>query len=141
MSLSRILSFTVALAVTVASTPLLAHHGWSSYHEDKPLTVEGVITASTYGNPHGTAKLQADGKTWDVVSPLAHLQYFNEASLSKLLTSCGFEALERIQHPELPRELTPKWMRLMRRLGGDESGELAMLARRPVELPQPKGKV
>lgn len=85
-------------------------------------------------------QFQIFGKTWDVVSPLAHLQYFNEGSLSKLLTTCGFEALERIQHPELPRELTPKWMRLMRRLGGDESGELAMLARRPVELPQPRGK-
>ncbi|HEY8207054.1 MAG TPA: class I SAM-dependent methyltransferase [Myxococcaceae bacterium] len=80
------------------------------------------------------------GKTWDVVSPLAHLQYFNEKSLTRLLTDCGFDSLERIQHPELPRELTPKWMRLMRRLGGDESGELAMLARRPVELPPAPGK-
>lgn len=72
------------------------------------------------------------GKNWDVVSPLAHLQYFNEKSLTKLLSDCGFTSMERIQHPELPKELTPKWMRLMRRLGGDESGELAMLAMRPM---------
>jgi SAM-dependent methyltransferase len=73
------------------------------------------------------------GKTWDVVSPIAHVQYFNEQSLSRLLAACDFTGVERIQHPPLPRELTPKWMRLLRKLGGDESGELAMIARRPRE--------
>ena len=80
-------------------------------------------------------QLRIFGKNWDVVSPLVHYQYFNEASLSRLLTTCGFENLERIQYPPLPKELTPKWMRLMRRLGGDESGELAMLAQRPMSEP------
>ena len=65
MSKSPVLSAALAVALLPAS--LLAHHGWSSYHEDKPLTVDGTITESTYGNPHGTAKLQTDGKTWDVV--------------------------------------------------------------------------
>jgi len=72
------------------------------------------------------------GKNWDAISPLAHLQYFNNESLSRLLTDSGFERLERIRYPALPRNLTPKWMQLMRRLGGDESGELALVARRPV---------
>jgi hypothetical protein len=73
MSKSRILSAALAVALLPAS--LLAHHGWSSYHEDKPLTVEGTITESTYGNPHGTAKLQAEGKTWDVVlAPTSRMQ-------------------------------------------------------------------
>ncbi len=71
------------------------------------------------------------GKHWDVISPLVHYQYFNESSLSRLLTDCGFEALERIKFPALPRELTPKWMQLLRKLGGDESGELAMVAQKP----------
>ena len=71
------------------------------------------------------------GKNWDVVSPLVHYQYFTEASLKKLLEHCGFERLERIEYPALPRELTPKWMQLFRKLGGDESGELAMIAERP----------
>ena len=75
MSKSRMLSGTLALAVALAPASLLAHHGWSSYHEDKPLTVDGVITASTYGNPHGTAKVQTDGKTWDVVlAPTSRMQ-------------------------------------------------------------------
>ncbi len=71
------------------------------------------------------------GKHWDVVNPLVHFQYFNEASMTRLLTDCGFSDIERIAYPALPRELTPKWMRLMRKLGGDESGELAMIAKRP----------
>ena len=79
----------------------------------------------------GSIQYKIFGKNWNVVNPLAHLQYFSEASLSRLLSSVGFEALERTYQPALPRELTPGWMRLMRRLGGDESGELAMLARRP----------
>lgn len=83
----------------------------------------------------GSLQLRIFGKNWDVVSPLVHYQYFNEASLSLLLRSCGFDNLERIQYPALPKELTPKWMRLMRRLGGDESGELAMLAQRPMTDP------
>jgi hypothetical protein len=86
MSQSRIVSTALALSLALAPASLLAHHGWSSYHEDKPLTVEGVITASTYGNPHGTAKLQADGKTWDVVlAPTSRMQArgLTEAMLQK----------------------------------------------------------
>lgn len=71
------------------------------------------------------------GKHWDVINPLVHFQYFNEASLSRLLTDCGFEAVERVLHPPLPRAITPGWMRLMRKLGGNESGELAIVAQRP----------
>jgi SAM-dependent methyltransferase len=80
-------------------------------------------------------QLRIFGKNWDVMSPLVHFQYFNEASLSRLVGACGFENLERLQYPPLPKELTPKWMRLMRRLGGDESGELAMFAQRPMSDP------
>jgi hypothetical protein len=71
------------------------------------------------------------GKHWDVISPLVHMQYFNEQSLSRLLGDCGFDNLERIRYPSLPKELTPKWMQLFRKLGGDEAGELAMVAQRP----------
>ena len=45
MSKSPVLSAALAVALLPAS--LLAHHGWSSYHEDKPLTVDGTITEST----------------------------------------------------------------------------------------------
>ena len=65
MSRSRILS--AALAVALVPATLAAHHGWSSYNEKQPLTVEGTIAEATYGNPHGMAKLQTADKTWDVV--------------------------------------------------------------------------
>ena len=65
MPTSRILS--AALAVALAPAALAAHHGWSSYNEKQPLTVDGTITESTYANPHGTARLQTADKTWEVV--------------------------------------------------------------------------
>ena len=71
------------------------------------------------------------GKQWDAINPMIHLQYFNEASLTRLLRDCGFEKLQRMRFPPLPRLLTPKWMQLFRELGGDESGEFAMVAQRP----------
>jgi 2-polyprenyl-3-methyl-5-hydroxy-6-metoxy-1,4-benzoquinol methylase len=73
------------------------------------------------------------GKHWDAINPLVHMQYFNEASLTRLLRSAGFVDMERIQFPPFPRPMKPKWMRLFRELGGDESGELAIVAHRPVE--------
>lgn len=83
MAHSRMLS--LALAVALAPVSLLAHHGWSSYQE-KPLTVDGTITASTYANPHGTAKVEVDGKTWEVVlAPTSRMQSrgLTEAMLQK----------------------------------------------------------
>jgi SAM-dependent methyltransferase len=70
------------------------------------------------------------GKNWDAVNPVAHYQFFNESSLSRLLRDCGFEPLKRVRMPPLGGELEQRWMRMFRRLGGDESGELALLARR-----------
>jgi SAM-dependent methyltransferase len=79
----------------------------------------------------GSMDFRIFGKTWDVISPLVHLQYFTEASLESLLERCGFEAVERVRHPRIRDEISPRWMRLMRRLGGDELGELAYVARVP----------
>jgi len=71
------------------------------------------------------------GKTWDVVNPLVHFQYFTEASLSRLLQKGGFERVERVELPRLPARMVPRWVSLMRRLGGTDSGELAFLAHAP----------
>jgi|GEM_PF-1104652 2-polyprenyl-3-methyl-5-hydroxy-6-metoxy-1,4-benzoquinol methylase len=74
---------------------------------------------------------QIFGKNWEVINPLVHLQYFNQVSLSRLFEKCGFTNFERIQHPHMPEELSPRWMRLYRSLGGSEINELAILARIP----------
>lgn len=70
------------------------------------------------------------GKQWDAINPMVHLQYFNEESLAKLLETSGFGIQEKMAFPPLPPALTPRWMQLFRQLGGDESGELAIVARR-----------
>jgi hypothetical protein len=65
------------LALALFASVAFAHHGWSSYDEKKPLTVEGTITESAYTNPHGSVKLRASegGKVWDVVlAPVGRMQ-------------------------------------------------------------------
>ncbi len=69
------------------------------------------------------------GKRWEAITPVSHCQYFNESSLTRLLESSGFEVLTRVEHPAFRRQRVPSWMRLFRQLGGNESGELALLAR------------
>jgi hypothetical protein len=65
------------LGLTLASLAL-AHHGWSSYDETKPLTLTGIIRASTYEQPHGTVRLEVtkpEKKTWLVVlAPPSRMQ-------------------------------------------------------------------
>jgi hypothetical protein len=58
--LVAILAGTAALCVL----PAAAHHGWSSYDSDKPVTVSGTIVQADYSYPHATIRLEADGKTW-----------------------------------------------------------------------------
>jgi hypothetical protein len=70
------------------------------------------------------------GKTWDAVTPIVHCQFFNEASLSQLLRNTGFEPIERVIAPALQGQQQERWMQLFRRMGGDEAGELAILARK-----------
>lgn len=44
-----------------------AHHGWSNYDETKTLDFQGTIRESSYANPHGTLRLEVEGKTWNVI--------------------------------------------------------------------------
>jgi hypothetical protein len=75
-----------------------------------------------------SAQFRVFGKRWDVISPVAHLQYFTSASLTRLLGTCGFEVLTRVEHPE-PSPIATGATELFRRIGGNESGELGLLAR------------
>lgn len=52
---------------TLLTLPASAHHGWSQYADDRPLTLTGTIAESSYEFPHGTIRLQTDDKTWTVV--------------------------------------------------------------------------
>ncbi|WP_337188914.1 DUF6152 family protein [Phenylobacterium sp.] len=67
---------TVILAAGLALAPaaVLAHHGWSSYDADKVVRVTAPLTDVAWGNPHATAKVSYQGRTWDVVlAPIARM--------------------------------------------------------------------
>ena len=53
----------VALGASVAT----AHHGWSGYDSSRELTLTGTIKESGYEHPHGSVRLQAPDKIWQVV--------------------------------------------------------------------------
>lgn len=57
----------LALLLVLPSLPTLAHHGWSQYEGDRPLTLTGTIAESSYEFPHGTIRLKTADKTWTVV--------------------------------------------------------------------------
>jgi hypothetical protein len=43
------------------------HHGWSEYDSSKGMKLTGRVVASGYEHPHGHVRLEAPGKTWNVV--------------------------------------------------------------------------
>lgn len=45
-------SFTSAVAATSWAGPALAHHGWSSFDETKPLYFGGKVKSVKWQNPH-----------------------------------------------------------------------------------------
>ncbi|WP_341904420.1 DUF6152 family protein [Polaromonas sp. YR568] len=49
-----------ALAVPTLSLPMLAraHHGWSSFDQDRPIYLEGKVTKSKWQNPHAELELE-----------------------------------------------------------------------------------
>lgn len=42
------------------ATPVLAHHGWSSFDQDKPLYLSGTLTQVRWQNPHTEVMLRVD---------------------------------------------------------------------------------
>lgn len=65
----------LAAAMLLAPAAALAHHGWSSYDAAKPITLTAPLTDVRWGNPHGTAQVKYDGKTWNVVlAPVARME-------------------------------------------------------------------
>ena len=47
----------LAVALMMTATPLLAHHGWSSFNQDQPLYIEGRVKSVEWRNPHAEAVL------------------------------------------------------------------------------------
>ena len=91
-----VLGLTASLSV--------AHHGWSSYDEKTPLTVDGVIKSAEYTNPHGMMKFEAEGKVWDVV--LAPVSRMKTRGLTEEMLRPGTKArVVGYQHRKIATEM------------------------------------
>lgn len=55
--------FRAVLPVLTAfiATAALAHHGWSSFDETKPIYLEGVVKSVKWQNPHAEVVLEVNG--------------------------------------------------------------------------------
>lgn len=45
----------------LAATPVLAHHGWSSFDESRPIYLEGTVRSVRWQNPHAELVLEVTG--------------------------------------------------------------------------------
>ncbi len=70
-----ILAAAAALALAAAPGGALAHHGWSSYDATVLVRVTAPLSSLSWGNPHGTATVVHQGKTWDVIlAPVSRME-------------------------------------------------------------------
>lgn len=66
---------SAAFIMLFIAAPALAHHGWSSYDAAKAIRVTAPLSAVTWGNPHGAAKVVWQRKTWHVIlAPRTRMQ-------------------------------------------------------------------
>ncbi len=45
---------------SLLAAPVLAHHGWSGFDQDKPLYLSGTLTQVRWQNPHAEVMLRVD---------------------------------------------------------------------------------
>ena len=53
-------NFVYLVSGALLAAPVLAHHGWSSFDQDKPLYLSGTLTQVRWQNPHIEVMLRAD---------------------------------------------------------------------------------
>jgi hypothetical protein len=77
-------AITLALAVPIAAH---GHHGWSSYDADKVLKITAPLADLSWSNPHATAKVAYQGRTWDVI--LAPVSRMTARGLTEAMIAPG----------------------------------------------------
>ncbi len=55
--------FVHLVAGALLAAPVLAHHGWSSFDQTKPLYLSGTLTQVRWQNPHPEVVLRVDTTT------------------------------------------------------------------------------
>lgn len=53
-------NFVYLISGALLAAPVLAHHGWSSFDQDKPLYLSGTLTQVRWQNPHTEVMLRVD---------------------------------------------------------------------------------
>lgn len=106
-----------AAAIAIAA-PAIAHHGWSSYDESRPITLTGSLASVTWGNPHGTATTRWQGKTWAVI--LAPTSRMDARGLTEAMIAPG----QRISITGYARRDGTAEMRIERVMAGGKTVEL-----------------
>lgn len=48
----------IAVAATGTPTLVLAHHGWSSFDQERPIYIEGKVTGVRWQNPHAELDIE-----------------------------------------------------------------------------------
>ncbi len=109
------IAFALAAAIPAAA---LAHHGWSSYDADQVIRHNGTLAELSWGNPHGMAKVQYRGRTWDVV--LAPTGRMEARGLTEAMVRPG-QRITLVGYPK--RDGTPE-MRIEQVIVGDKTVEL-----------------
>ena len=56
----KLRNFIYLISGALLAAPVLAHHGWSSFDQDKPLYLTGTLTQVRWQNPHTEVMLRAD---------------------------------------------------------------------------------
>ena len=71
----RISTFAAAALIVAVPGVALAHHGWRSYDEAKPITVTGKFTSVAWASPHGSARMVWRKKQWDIIlAPVSRME-------------------------------------------------------------------
>lgn len=113
----RIMIAAALLAAAVAG-PASAHHGWSSYDAAKTIEVTSELSDVSWGNPHGSARVAYEGKTWDVVlAPVARME-------SRGLTQAMLAPGRKVTLVGYPRSDGTREMRIERVIAGGKTVEL-----------------
>jgi hypothetical protein len=108
----------IAAMLTAIPAAAIAHHGWSSYDETKPITLTGPLIDVQWGNPHGTARMNWQGRTWDVVlAPTSRME-------ARGLTATEISGRQRITLTGYAKRDGGAEMRVERVRVGDKTVEL-----------------
>ncbi|GJG95258.1 DUF6152 family protein [Cupriavidus pauculus] len=102
------LAASAAAATALASLPAIAHHGWSTYDETKPLTVTGKIVETHYENPHASIRVDVQGKRWlAVLAPVSRMESrgatAEKVAVGKQVTMVGYASKEKADEMRVER--------------------------------------